>query len=59
MLDADATRAREQSSAKRILWRDESDLVEMFICSPVWDDDDTVSIQSDDAFNMEITPSPT
>ena len=58
--DTNATRAQEQSSTKRISWRDETDLVEMFIYSPVWDDDDdTVSIQSDDALNIEITLSPT
>ena len=49
-----------QSSAKRISWRDETDLVEMFIYSPVRDDDDdTVSIHSDDALNMELTLSTT
>ena len=50
------TKAMQGSSAKRISWRDETDLVEMFIYSPVRDDDDdTVSIHSDDACNMELT----
>ena len=45
---------RDQSSAKRISWKDDTDLVEMFIYAPVReDDDDTVSIHSDDANNME------
>ena len=49
-----------QSSAKRISWRDETDLVEMFIYSPVReDDDDTVSVHSDDALNMDLTLSAT
>lgn len=49
-----------QGSTKRISWRDETDLVEMFIYSPTRDDDDdTVSIQSDDAPNMEVALSAT
>ena len=52
----DSKTTQWQSSAKRISWRDETDLVEMFIYSPVRDDDaDTVSIHSDDASNMELT----
>ena len=51
-----STKATAQDSAKRISWRDDTDLVEMFIYSPVRDDDeDTVSIHSDDALSMEIT----
>ena len=56
------TKATQASSAKRISWRDETDLVEMFIYSPVRDDDDdTVSIHSDDidAPNIELTLSAT
>jgi hypothetical protein len=52
----DTKATQGQGSTKRISWRDETDLVEMFIYSPVKDDDtDTVSIHSDDALNMELT----
>ena len=53
----DSKTTQGQSSAKRISWRDETDLVEMFIYSPVRDDDaDTVSVHSDDASSIELAP---
>lgn len=54
---SDSKTTQGQSSAKRISWRDETDLVEMFIYSPVKDDDaDTVSVHSDDVSSLELTP---
>ena len=52
-----STAAQSQTrSSKRISWKDETDLVELFIYSPVHDDDeDTVSIHSDDPNSMEVT----
>ncbi len=56
----DTKATQGQGSTKRISWRDETDLVEMIIYSPVRDDDaDTISIHSDDALNMELTLSAT
>ena len=49
-------KSHSQGSSKRISWKDETDLVEMFIYSPVHDDDeDTLSIHSDDPNSMEVT----
>ena len=51
----DSNTTSQSSSTKRISWKDETDLVEIFIYSPVHDDDDdTVSINSDDQQSMDI-----
>ena len=50
------SKVTQSSSTKKIQWKDETDLVEMFIYSPIKDDDeDTVSVHSDDASNVEPT----
>ena len=51
-----STAKSQESASKKISWKDEKDLVQMFIYSPVKDgDDDTVSINSDDAVAMEAS----